>query len=214
MSLFGPNNTFLQIDEKKSSSTVGKDVKAYCSRCKLNLSHTIISVTSGNKPDRVRCNTCKTERAFRAPKKDIDIANGKEGGSMTDRDEEFDLDKMEVSKILLGDTDKKKSKAKSKAKKSKDDSEPKLSAKANAALPLSMQRGTPEDVATYETKLLQLKSQVANAKEYKASVRFSVGELISHKIFGIGYVVAESGLNKLEVLFKDGRKLLVTAPKS
>jgi len=214
MSIFGPQNTFLQTGDKKSSSRVGKDVTAYCSRCKLNLSHIILTVSADAKPDRVRCNTCKTERSYRPPRKDIESAKGKDGStSMTDRDEDLDIDQIAVAKALLGaDPTKKKPKAKAKAKKEKSD-EPKISAKTAAGLPLSMQRGTAEDMATFEAKLMQQKAAVAAAKEYKASARFNPGEVIAHKVFGTGFVVAENGLNKIEVLFKEGRKLLVTIPK-
>lgn len=214
MSIFGSQNTFLNVAKKDSTSRVGKDVVAYCSRCKLNLSHTIITASAQNKPERVRCNTCKSERTYRAPKNDAAIkASGGQG--MSDRDEEFDLDSMsaDVTKVLLGSDGKKKPKAKAKAKKEKTESEPKLSAKAASALPLSMQRGTPEDMAMFEAKLLQNKNAVSQAKEYKATLRFNTGEVINHKVFGTGFVVAESGLNKIEVLFREGRKLLVTIPK-
>ncbi|MCA2961470.1 MAG: hypothetical protein IOD12_14560 [Silvanigrellales bacterium] len=216
MSIFGSQNTFLNIAKKDSTSRVGKDVVAFCSRCKLNLSHTIMTASAQNKPERVRCNTCKTERTYRAPKNDAALkASGGQG--MSDRDEEFDLDTMsaDVTKVLLGADGKKKpkAKAKAKAKKEKGDTEPRLSAKAASALPLSMQRGTPEDMATFEAKLLQNKNAVSQAKEYKATQRFNTGEVINHKVFGTGFVVAESGLNKIEVLFREGRKLLVTIPK-
>lgn len=199
---------------KKRHLSRGKDVRAYCSRCKLNLSHTIITVSADNKPDRVQCNTCKTERTYRPPRNEADAkANGGQG--MTDRDEEFDLDQMDVSKVLLGtDAAKKKAKAKPKAKKAKDETETRTVAKAGSNVPLSMQKASAEDLAAFETKLLQYKNHIANAKEYKASVRFGLGEIINHKTFGTGFVVAENGLNKLEVLFREGRKLLVTAPKS
>lgn len=217
MSIFGSQNTFLSVDDKKSTSRVGKDVVAHCSRCKLNLSHTIMTASAQNKPERVRCNTCKTERTYRAPKADAEkkAAGGK---GMANNDEEFDLDSMaaDAAKALLGTDGKKKPKAKAKAKtkKEKGESEPRVSAKAASALPLSMQRGTPEDMATFEAKLLQNKNGVGQAKEYKATQRFNAGEIINHKVFGTGFVVAENGLSKIEVLFREGRKLLVTVPRA
>lgn len=214
MSIFGSQNTFL-LAEKKSNSRVGKDVRAYCSRCKLNLSHTIITVSADNKPERVQCNTCKSQRTYRPPRNDVEASKGSGGQGMTDRDEEFDLDQVDVSKVLLGadPASKKKPKAKAKAKKA-GDSEPKAVSKTGSSVPLSMQKGTAEDLAHFEAKMVQNRSHIANAKEYKATQRFGVGEIIDHKVFGTGFVVAENGLNKIEVLFREGRKLLVTAPKS
>ena len=47
--------------------TVGGYIKYQCSRCKLELGHTIIAMIGGQ-PARVRCETCKTERNFRVKK--------------------------------------------------------------------------------------------------------------------------------------------------
>ena len=49
---------------------VGGDLKMRCSRCDLDLTHTIIAM-AGGQPARVRCNTCKSERNYRAPKPEI-----------------------------------------------------------------------------------------------------------------------------------------------
>lgn len=45
----------------------GKDIDALCTRCKLLLAHTIIAVVDGV-PVKVKCNTCHTDRVYRAPK--------------------------------------------------------------------------------------------------------------------------------------------------
>src|SRR5436853_5979273 len=46
------------------SHKVGGDVDAFCTRCKLELGHTILAMV-GSKPARVRCNTCQGEHAYR-----------------------------------------------------------------------------------------------------------------------------------------------------
>lgn len=46
---------------------VGSDVVYHCSRCSLDLGHTVVAMV-GNQPARVRCNTCKSERNFRQKK--------------------------------------------------------------------------------------------------------------------------------------------------
>ena len=46
---------------------IGSDVEAYCTKCKLVLSHTVVALQAG-KPRRVKCNTCKGEHNFRAEK--------------------------------------------------------------------------------------------------------------------------------------------------
>jgi len=46
---------------------VGRDVDVKCTRCKLELSHTILAMVNGI-PARVQCNTCHSQRKYRAPK--------------------------------------------------------------------------------------------------------------------------------------------------
>jgi hypothetical protein len=45
---------------------VGGEVDAFCTRCKMDLAHTILAMV-GTKPVRVRCNTCGGDHAFRGP---------------------------------------------------------------------------------------------------------------------------------------------------
>lgn len=45
--------------------TVGKDVLAYCSKCKLTLSHIIMALKDPNTIAKVQCNTCKSIHAFK-----------------------------------------------------------------------------------------------------------------------------------------------------
>ena len=50
-----------------SKLAVGSEVEAYCTKCKLVLTHTVIAMT-GTKPKRVQCNTCNGEHNYRATK--------------------------------------------------------------------------------------------------------------------------------------------------
>ena len=43
---------------------VGGDIDAWCTRCKMNLGHTILALV-GTRPARVRCNTCQGEHNYR-----------------------------------------------------------------------------------------------------------------------------------------------------
>jgi len=47
-----------------TASKVGGDIDAYCTRCKMNLGHTVLAMV-GSKPVRVRCNTCQGEHNYR-----------------------------------------------------------------------------------------------------------------------------------------------------
>jgi hypothetical protein len=50
-----------------SQLTVGKDVLSYCSKCKLNLGHTIVAMKDSKHIAKVKCNTCGTIHAFKDP---------------------------------------------------------------------------------------------------------------------------------------------------
>jgi hypothetical protein len=211
MSITNNGNLSFISAQAKSNSRVGHDILSYCSRCKMNLTHTIVTVDKTGKPARVLCNTCKSERQY-IPKKQISANQNREEMAM-ERDDEVDLDLEAGAKLLISNNDdptaKKKSKSKAKSKKIKDDTDSsKSSAKNSSQLPLSLMDGTPEDKAQYEARLSAQKNNLNSAKDYKATLRFKSGDIINHKSFGLGFVVAESGLNKIEVLFAQGRKLL------
>ncbi len=63
------------IEEGMSSTKpqVGSDIVYYCARCHLDLGHTILAVVNGL-PARVRCNTCKSERNYKAPRSEKEIS--------------------------------------------------------------------------------------------------------------------------------------------
>lgn len=134
---------------------------------------------------------------------------------MTDYlDEELDIDSIDVEEVLAAkDPDKRKEKAR-KAPKGEKKSKPAAKPKGGLNEPLSMAEPSREDLTLYENKMTALKVNSQTPQSYSISQRFTVGDVIQHKTFGIGFVLAEQGLNKIEVLFDKGRKLLVTAPRS
>ncbi len=48
-----------------SQLTVGKDVLSYCTKCKLNLGHTIVAMKDVKSIAKVKCNTCGTIQSFK-----------------------------------------------------------------------------------------------------------------------------------------------------
>ncbi len=48
-----------------NSYSVGEDIDAWCTKCKLELGHTIIAIVD-NVPKKVKCNTCDAQHTFRA----------------------------------------------------------------------------------------------------------------------------------------------------
>jgi len=61
-----------------SKIATGSNVDAYCTKCKLVLAHTVVAM-KGEKPRRVRCNTCNGEHNYR-PSKPVPKAAAKKGG--------------------------------------------------------------------------------------------------------------------------------------
>ncbi|HEC98500.1 MAG TPA: hypothetical protein ENI58_10185 [Nitrospirae bacterium] len=57
-------------------------------------------------------------------------------------------------------------------------------------------------------------SDLANATKYRIEGSFKENEIINHPKFGIGIVSSVIQINKIEILFKDGPKLLVQNRKS
>ena len=47
--------------------TVGKDVLSYCGKCKLSLSHIIVTMKNENTIHKVQCNTCKATHVYKDP---------------------------------------------------------------------------------------------------------------------------------------------------
>lgn len=50
---------------------------------------------------------------------------------------------------------------------------------------------------------------VSNARPYSPAERFAEGDLIKHSTFGLGLVTARKDVNKIQVRFADGDKVLV-----
>ena len=77
--------------------SAGQDIDTKCTRCKLELAHTVIAAVNGI-PARVKCNTCHSERKYRPPRGSKTTSTTKRrtqgtagrrsktvGGSVTDR---------------------------------------------------------------------------------------------------------------------------------
>lgn len=61
---------------------VGKEVISYCSKCKLNLAHIIVTMKNETTIGKCECKTCKTTHAFKDPSK-VKASSTKRKGSMT-----------------------------------------------------------------------------------------------------------------------------------
>lgn len=57
------------MNTSSAGLVVGKELVSYCTRCKMDLGHTIMSMIGGM-PSRVMCRTCKSEHNYK-PKKGV-----------------------------------------------------------------------------------------------------------------------------------------------
>ena len=129
--------------------SVGGYIDAWCTKCKLELGHTIVALVD-NFPKKVKCNTCQGQHNYRT-------------GT------------AERSRTTTAGTARKR-----KAKES-----------------------------AYEKYLALLKeADVEHAKKYSMNDNFEKGQVMDHSRFGTGIVTAVINTNKIEILFKDGTKLL------
>ena len=63
---------------------VGGEVDAPCTRCKLDLAHTILAMV-GQRIVRVRCNTCQTDHAYRRTQRRATPAAGRPRAAASER---------------------------------------------------------------------------------------------------------------------------------
>ena len=126
--------------------TVSGEIVAWCTKCKLELAHTIVAIVD-DLPKKVQCNTCNAKHNYRT---------------------------------------------KPQPRSTKAVRKPKLKE------------------PTYEEHLDRLTSgDLSNSKEYNIKGIFEKDEIIDHPRFGIGVVLSVVKTNKIEVLFREGPKLLI-----
>jgi hypothetical protein len=130
--------------------TTGGYVEAFCTKCKLELGHTIIAMVD-NVPERVKCNTCNGEHKYRT----------------------------------------------------------KSSAKKRAGSTADV-RNTKPRKANYDEQISALTGgDLSSARKYSMKDNFTKDEIIDHPAFGIGIVLSVIQSNKMEILFKDGPRMLI-----
>lgn len=133
------------------SYSVGEDIEAWCTNCKLELDHTITAMVD-NLPKKVECNTCKGKHNYRAKPSERTRTKTR----------------TTVRKVRKSITEK------------------------------------------YNEVLSGLsEGDLSNAIKYSIKGNFEKDDIIDHSKFGIGVVLSIIKINKAEVLFKDGLKLLI-----
>lgn len=131
------------------SYKTGEYINAWCTKCKLELGHTIVAMVE-NVPKRVKCNTCIGEHNYRT-----------------------------------GPADSSRIKA------------------------IHAKRKTRARDTKYHEYMVRLsEAGLSSAKKYTTKGTFEKDDVVEHKKFGTGIVVSVIHLNKIEIFFKDGPRLL------
>ncbi len=132
------------------SYSVGEDIEAWCTKCKLELGHTIVAMLN-NLPKKVKCNTCSGQHNYR-----LKPAQRKSSGAS------------------------------------------------------GAPRKRKPKITEYDKYLTVLaEGDFSNARKYTINGNFEQESMIAHSKFGVGVITSVVGHNKIEVLFKDGIKLLI-----
>ncbi len=131
------------------SYSVSDEVEAWCTKCKLELAHTIVAIVD-NLPKKVKCNTCAGQHNYKL--KPAEKTVKKPRAKRASRSPEIKYNEH-IERISGGD--------------------------------------------------------LSNAKKYSIQSSFGVDDIIDHPKFGSGVVLSIVKTNKVEVLFKEGAKLLI-----
>ncbi len=127
----------------------GGYVEAWCTKCKLELGHTIVAMVD-NMPKKVKCNTCEGQHNYRAKPSDLNRTKLKN---------------------------------------------PTRKIRAKGAI--------------YEEYISRLTGgNLSSARKYSFKENYQKDEILDHPKFGVGVVLSVIQANKMEILFKDGTKLL------
>lgn len=155
------------------------EIDAYCTKCKLDLSHRIISL-EGDKPHRVECQTCHSHHLYRRPK------------TMAEEPRVTRAVKTSGGSSSSGASTK--SGAKTPGGKS-------ASVRAVAA-------AEAENMRERDWEKRVSGRAVTDFKPYRTTSTFEQNNLVHHPKFGDGFVVRVIDRAKIEVMFKDGARTL------
>lgn len=195
---------------------VGKDLDAWCTRCKLDTTHVIVSLKAdGLSPKRVECTSCRGQHNYRPPKTATETAKASRGSGTISRKAMAVAAAKQMADVTAeampaGHTPTKKPPV-------VDISEPpapkkKKAARKRTAGPklTTAERAKARAVAVAATKWGESLegTDLTGARQYSMRETFAEKELVEHPRFGVGYVVATQGPQKIDVLFEIGVKTL------
>jgi pyruvate/2-oxoglutarate dehydrogenase complex dihydrolipoamide acyltransferase (E2) component len=189
---------------------VGQDVDAWCTKCRLDVTHVIVALASdGETPKRVECTSCGGQHNYRAPKA---VKPPPRPGELGD-----------VQRRALAAAAATKAVAAATADAKPAGSKP-TEVEAPAKAPAPARKKAPPRRAARAAKGPSKEATAAKARDYNkhladadlAAARpysmrqsFALGEVIEHPSFGIGFVVDVLDATKVGILFEGGRRVLV-----
>jgi hypothetical protein len=144
---------------------VGSEVDAYCTKCRMDLSHRVVAVLEA-RPKRVECQTCHSQHNYRKPK-------GAVSGP-----------RATAAAVTAGSA--------TKAPRAK-----------------RIPKAAAELLLEWETRVAG-KSRT-DFTRYSVKHTFALDQLVEHPNFGQGYVATVQEDKKINVVFRDGAKVLAHA---
>ena len=194
---------------------VGKDIDAWCTRCRLDTTHIIVSLKAdGLSPKRVECTSCGGQHNYRAPKMSKETEKASRGSGVQSRKAMAVAAAKEMADVTAeampagatpkkkppvvtasAPAPKKKRAVRKKTTKAKVSSSERAKARAAAA-------------ATEEWSGRLEAADLATARKYSMRETFEVDDLVEHPRFGMGFVIGLPGGQKCEILFEGGSRTL------
>lgn len=162
---------------------VGRNCDAWCTRCKMDLAHTIVAMVGGT-PVQVKCNTCDGIHKYRAPKTQTEAP-----GSLKSR---FGGAAGAASTPAAG-------------------SAPRSSAPKTTKTAAKAEREAEVSLKELRRRWDEALSRTAGTAQvpYDVKATYAVDDVLEHPKFGLGFVEEEVGFNRIRVLFQDAERVLV-----
>jgi hypothetical protein len=142
----------------------GDDVEAWCTRCRMNLNHRVIAVTSGG-IQRVVCLTCNGDHKYHPPKSDKSLRP------------EAHREKVNAS------------------------------GSSRSPRP-AVDRSAARMESEWNTFMKDM-PPAGLARPYRVTECYDSGEFVEHPVFGMGKVLGILGAERVEIIFREGRKVMI-----
>ncbi|NUN12344.1 MAG: hypothetical protein HUU55_01765 [Myxococcales bacterium] len=163
---------------------VGRDIDGWCTRCKMDLAHTIVAMVDV-KVVQARCNTCHSVHKYHVPKSGP-VPPG-QGAAKTSSERV--------------------------AQKSLSEGTPRQKGPARATKEKVLTQTPKQQFDRWATEVDTASDEAHTARTYSMHQAYWEGELVRHDKFGLGKVLALPSATRVVILFRDGEKTLVCVPQ-